>query len=204
MNGITIRRMQGADVDEACEIVGLAFADNPSTLAVAGDRTSALRIMRAGVRIAKFDRPCSCALVASDARRAVGVLNAAEWPGCQMSMREKIPSAFAMIRIMGVALPRMLKLIGARAGHDPRERHWHVGPIGVHPAAQGRGVGKALLNAFLAMADEHRSPAFLETDVDKNVELYEKFGFEVVGEEKILGISNRFMWRAASTRGRIA
>jgi ribosomal protein S18 acetylase RimI-like enzyme len=202
MNEFTIRPMRVADTSEVCEIIGLAFADNPSTLAVARDRRSALRIMRAGVRIAKFDRPCSYALVAGDAMRIVGVLNAAEWPGCQMSLREKLRSAFAMVRIMGTALPRMLKLIGVRANHDPRARHWHVGPIGVHPDVQGRGVGKALLGSFLVTADERGSPVFLETDVDRNVALYEKFGFEIVGEEMILGVNNRFMWRA-SPRGHV-
>jgi ribosomal protein S18 acetylase RimI-like enzyme len=201
MDGIVVRPMRAADLDQACETVGLAFADNPSTLAVAGDRASAQRIMRAGVRIAKFTQRSSYALVASDATRIVGVLNAAEWPGCQMPAREKIRNAFAMVRIMGMALPRMLKLIGARANHDPRERHWHVGPIGVHPDVQGRGVGKALLTSFLAMADQHESPAFLESDVDKNVALYERFGFVTVGEEMILGVSNRFMWRAAHNAG---
>jgi hypothetical protein len=102
MNELAIRAMQPADMEEACEIIGLAFADNPSTLAVAGDRNRALRIMRAGVRIAKFGRSSSHALVASDANRIAGVLNAAEWPACQMPVREKIQSAFAMVRIMGL------------------------------------------------------------------------------------------------------
>jgi len=201
MKGLTIRPMLKDDLDQVCEIVGLAFVDNPSTLAVAGDRASALRIMRAGVRIAKFERPRRYALVANDSKRIVGVLNAAEWPGCQMPAGEKIRNAFAMVRIMGLTLPRMFKLIGARARHDPRERHWHVGPIGVHPEVQGRGGGKALLTSFLAMADEQGAPVFLETDVERNVSLYKKFGFEIIGEEMILGVNNRFMWRAAHIAG---
>lgn len=197
MNEFTIRPMQPADLEEVCEIIGLAFADNPSTLAVAGDRARALRIMRSGVRIAKFGRPWSHALVARDANQIAGVLNAAQWPACQMPVREKILSAYAMIRIMGLTLPRMLKLIGARANHDPCERHWHVGPIGVRPELQGRGAGKVLLRSFLATADEQGMPVFLETDLDQNVALYEKFGFMVVGEETILGVRNRFMWRGS-------
>ena len=84
--------------------------------------------------------------------------------------------------------------------HDPGERHWHVGPIGVHPELQGRGIGKALLGAFLDMADAQSTPAYLETDVDRNVALYERFGFKVIDQEAISGVSNRFMWREAAAR----
>ena len=45
------------------------------------------------------------------------------------------------------------------------------------------------------MADQQRSPAYLETDVDRNVARYESFGFTVTDQEDINGINNRFMWR---------
>src|SRR5262249_10541678 len=105
-------------------------------------------------------------------------------------------SAPVMIRVVGWALPRSLKMMNVWAKHDPRERHWHVGPIGVDPTSQGRGVGKALLESFLSTVDAQRLPAYLETDVDRNVKLYEKFGFEVIGREEINGVNNRFMWRS--------
>jgi GNAT superfamily N-acetyltransferase len=92
--------------------------------------------------------------------------------------------------------------MGSRASHDPRERHWHVGPISVRPELQGKGAGKALLSSFLATADEQGMPVFLETDVDKNVALDEKFGFKVVGVETILGVCTRLMWRG-SPGGRV-
>jgi len=63
------------------------------------------------------------------------------------------------------------------------------------PQLQGRGVGKALLSTFLTTIDEGGAPAFLETDVDRNVELYESFGFVVTGREDIVGVNTRFMWR---------
>lgn len=43
--------------------------------------------------------------------------------------------------------------------------------------------------------------AYLETDVDRNVSLYEKFGFQVIGQADILGINDRrFMRRDAKTQ----
>jgi ribosomal protein S18 acetylase RimI-like enzyme len=193
---VRIRRMSAGDTDAVCEVIGRAFADNPNTLAmVRGDRAKARRMMKGSVRVAKFGRTCSYGLVAEQGDRIVGALNAAPWPLCQMATGEKVRSAPAMVRMMGTALPRALKLTSVWTKHDPKEPHWHIGPIGVDPAFQGQGVGKALLGSFLEMADTDGPPAYLETDVDRNVTLYEKFGFRVVGQSDILGVNNRFMRR---------
>jgi predicted N-acetyltransferase YhbS len=108
-----------------------------------------------------------------------------------------------MTAIMRGALPRAFTMMSRREAHDPREPHWHVGPLGVHPDAQGQGVGASLLQAFLSAVDEAGEPAFLETDVERNVTFYQRFGFEVVGSEVIVGVSTRFMSRpaVASARG---
>jgi ribosomal protein S18 acetylase RimI-like enzyme len=203
MGGIGIRRMSPNGVGAACKVLGLAFADNPNTLVVArGDRVRAQRMTESGARFAKLGRRYSHVLVAEDKGSVVGVLNAIQWPNCQLRLSEKLKIGPSMIRVTGLGLPRAFKMMNVWARHDPGERHWHVGPIGVHPELQGRGVGKALLAAFLDMADEQGLPAYLETDVDRNVALYEKFGFKVIGQEDISGVNNRFMWREAGARSR--
>jgi ribosomal protein S18 acetylase RimI-like enzyme len=201
MDGIEIRRMSPNDIGAACKVLGLAFADNPNTLVVArGDRARAQRMTESGARFAKLGRRYSHVLVAEDKGRVVGVLNAIGWPNCQLRMSEKLKMAPSMIWVTGLGLPRAFRMMNVWTKHDPRKRHWHVGPIGVHPDLQGRGIGKAMLAAFLDMADAQGSPAYLETDVDRNVALYEKFGFKVIGQEDIAGVNNRFMWREAAAR----
>jgi ribosomal protein S18 acetylase RimI-like enzyme len=196
---VVIRRMTQGDMTAVCEVIGLAFADNPSTLAnVRGDRTRARRVMQDAVRVAKFGRTWSYALVATQGDSVIGALNAAEWPHCQMGVVEKFKTAPAMALIMKTALPRAFTMMSKREARDPNEPHWHIGPIGVRPQLQGHGVGKALLSAFLTMIDEVGAPAFLETDVDRNVELYESFGFLVTSREDIVGVNTRFMWRDAT------
>jgi len=189
--------MLAADMDAACELIGLAFADNPNALGVAGgNRAKARRMTQAAVRIAKLGRKYSHVLIAEDGRRLVGVLNAVDWPHCQMHAGEKLKTVLAVLPAMGSALARQLKISNAWAKRDPREPHWHLGPIAVRPEFQGGGVGKAMLSWFLAMADEQTLPAYLETDVDRNVALYEKFGFKVIARETLMDIDNRFMWRS--------
>lgn len=60
---------------------------------------------------------------------------------------------------------------------------------------QGYGIGSALLRSFLEDIDQSSPPAFLEADDERIVVLYERFGFRVVSQEKILGVDTRFLWR---------
>ena len=55
--------------------------------------------------------------------------------------------------------------------------------IGVDPAHQERGIGRALLRELLALADAQRATVFLEVRTDNGAAraLYESEGFTVVG-----------------------
>ena len=63
----------------------------------------------------------------------------------------------------------------------PREAHWHLPLIGVDPAHQGEGIGSALLSRVLSVCDSQEVSAYLEATSPRNVALYERHGFEVVG-----------------------
>jgi hypothetical protein len=66
---------------------------------------------------------------------------------------------------------------------------------------EGKGAtrrGEPLLTSFLAVADADGVPDLLDSDADRNVALYEAFGFEVVGRQEIIGVDTRFTWRAGS------
>lgn len=81
--------------------------------------------------------------------------------------------------------------------HDPIEQHWHLGPIGVLPSHQGSGIGTLLMERFCREVDACFAKAYLETEGDKNVRFYEKFGFEVVRESEIFDVKNRYMLRSS-------
>lgn len=63
----------------------------------------------------------------------------------------------------------------------PTEPHWYLSMIGVDPSRQGQGLGSALLKAGLQRCDAEGLPAYLESSSPKNVPLYERHGFEVIG-----------------------
>ncbi len=85
------------------------------------------------------------------------------------------------------------------ATRDLLEQHWHLGPIGVLPSHQGRGVGSALMQRFCKEVDACSAKAYLETDLDENVRFYEKFGFKIIFESIIFHVENRYMERASQT-----
>jgi len=62
------------------------------------------------------------------------------------------------------------------------EPHWYLAVIGVDPAQQGQGLGAALLAHTLSVSDEQGLPAYLESSNPANISLYQRHGFEVLGE----------------------
>jgi ribosomal protein S18 acetylase RimI-like enzyme len=60
--------------------------------------------------------------------------------------------------------------------------HWYIYPIGVDPDHQGKGYASVLLRAKLTEVDKQNVPCYLETNKEKNVGIYQHFGFEIVEE----------------------
>jgi GNAT superfamily N-acetyltransferase len=71
--------------------------------------------------------------------------------------------------------------------HTPREPLWQLDSIAVEPAAQGSGLGSALIAAGLEAAAADRLPAFLSTGTERNVAIYGRSGFRVVEEAEAPG-----------------
>ncbi len=65
--------------------------------------------------------------------------------------------------------------------------HWYLQIIGVDPAYQGQGFSSQLVRPMLERIDREHLPCFLETNIEKNVAIYQRFGFGVVSEDEIPG-----------------
>jgi ribosomal protein S18 acetylase RimI-like enzyme len=78
-----------------------------------------------------------------------------------------------------------------------RAPHWYLGYLGTRGGHQGQGLGSQLLREVLARADGHGVPAYLESSNERNLTLYERHGFQVVGELRALGRGPTIwrMWR---------
>ncbi len=63
-----------------------------------------------------------------------------------------------------------------------KEPHWYLPVIGVEPLHHGQGLGGALLADTLARCDAEGLPAYLESSNPRNLSLYQRHGFEAIGE----------------------
>jgi len=103
-----------------------------------------------------------------------------------ISLGDELRALPTLLRASG--LSRFGRLMAIRADldrHHPMDRpHAYLWFLGVAPAAQGRGVGSALLRAANARHDAAGLPAYLETGTARNVALYQRHGFKVISEHR--------------------
>ncbi len=87
----------------------------------------------------------------------------------------------------GEELERLGILDAATGEHHPPDPIWYLGVIATEPAAQGQGLGSALLRQSLAEIDEAGLPAYLESTNPRNVPLYRRHGFDDAGVIELPG-----------------
>src|SRR5688572_13273731 len=100
------------------------------------------------------------------------------------------PDEETLIGQVEAAAPDAIKnelygIFEAMSKYHPQEPHWYLPLIGVDPARQGSGVGSALMKHALLPCDRDGTIAYLESSNPRNISLYERHGFEVIGEIQI-------------------
>jgi ribosomal protein S18 acetylase RimI-like enzyme len=126
----------------------------------------------------------------------VAVCAMGEPGGCQPIFPQKLKIVRRLAQTCGVvSTSRALRWFGAWSLRDPKEAHWHLGPVGVEPHLQGKGIGTKLIGEWCKLLDSHRAAGYLETDKGYTANFYKKFGFETVSEAEVLGTLNWFMLR---------
>jgi GNAT superfamily N-acetyltransferase len=81
------------------------------------------------------------------------------------------------------------------APHRSGEPHWRLEAVGVIPAAQGRGLGRRLVEPVLGRCDAERRLAALETSSADNVRRYRRLGFDVHHELEVPGGPHLWLMR---------
>ena len=195
MPEIAIQEFNPEMTDEIADVLARAFVTNPLNIAAFGaDQVSANRaFFRGGLRVMRGRK-----LVAIDEARLVGFVHWVTSPGCQFSGPEKLAMLPRMIQEFGPQRSlRISSWLTTWSKHDPQDPHCHLGPIGIDPTAQGRGIGQRLMALYCEDLDRTAASGYLETDRPENVAFYQRFGFEVKEEIPILGTPNFLMRRPA-------
>ena len=99
--------------------------------------------------------------------------------------------AWPMVSNFAPSLIRMLTVSGAIDAHLPRDRpFWYAHFVGVHPDAQRKGWGAALVRAGLDRARAENLPVYLETARPENVQILPGSGIQ--GHQRV----GRAAWTA--------
>lgn len=110
-------------------------------------------------------------------------------PGVHFNLPMSAAQIVLMLRLVfkrGFSVLKRLENVQQVTGqYHPDFPHYYLQSLGARVANQGQGVGSALLKATLPRCDSQQVPAYLESSNERNVPLYERHGFEVIGEEAL-------------------
>lgn len=201
MSAPEVRVLEPAELREAAGVAARALRDAPTTVASHGDdplvrmeRTHPTFVgLLANARTPQTGALCgSCPIAVAVATEPGGCVGALFKPFAAKTLAGPVPEMGDQARE---------QLFWANwAIHDIEEEHWHIGPVGVEPGFQGRGIGGAVMRELCARLDRDREVAWLETDKELNVRFYSGLGFEVVEHSIILEVPTWYMRREPATR----
>jgi ribosomal protein S18 acetylase RimI-like enzyme len=200
LQGLEVGALDPTEVGAVLGVIARGMRDNPTHVAALGEDPGRRekRVRRIFSRVLPVMGHLDHLLVARHPDGTIlGVLGMAAPGRCQATTKQRIQLTLGLLPLGPRALSRSLRWVGAWEKRDPEERHWHLGPVAVDAHLQGMGIGSKLMRVFCAQMDAAGEDAYLETDKPENVRFYERFGFEVVGEEGVIGVPNWYMARPA-------
>lgn len=192
-----------SDLHQAVTCLAAAFAQDPITgFVLQNDQGYGRRLtqffgllMRARIAL---HMPVLVARSASDVEGAVMGYSTShpDWPADIADEWERFEKATPGLS------ERLLAYEEIAEKFKPAAPHYYLGAIGVHPAAQGRGIGRNLLASFCDRSAGDRSSCgvYLETAKESNLALYEHAGFSETGRGTLGNSTLWCMYRPHATR----
>ena len=198
--GSSVRKATLADAPRLAQALASAFQDDPVIAWVFPDEHRRRAVLAAFMefRLRKLAFPHDEVWMTADGAAA------AVWlppPGRWQLPPQRLRLLPALVRVFGlrtVSVLGGLERMEKRHPHDPP--HWYLFILGTDQAAQGQGLGSALLAQMLGRVDADGMPAYLESSNERNLAWYGRHGFEVTSEVVIPGGPRIWpMWREPRT-----
>jgi|HubBroStandDraft_6_1064221.scaffolds.fasta_scaffold713341_2 GNAT superfamily N-acetyltransferase len=188
------RRATASDAEPVAQMLARAFHDDPLVMHFFSDESArAAKLPKFFRLLLKLGMPFGACDVTSGCEAATVWLPPGKW---HISFWKYIANGPAFLGLFGADALRVMSVVDQMEKVHPRERHWYLQSIGTEPDKQGKGFGGVVMRHQLAVADEQRLPAYLESSKEKNIPIYASFGFEVTGEIRIKnGPVMYSMWR---------
>lgn len=183
----SVRTLSAADLDRASEILGEAFADYPWTNWCVAEDSHLERIASLQrVYLEHMAIPHGNAYIDSSAHGVVAFLPP-DVPAPTAEVSAKI------VELHGDRFDRAMAADEQLSGLPVPDGAWLLATIGTTPQSRGTGLGTALMKHGLAELDRAGHACWLDTSTERNLPLYQRFGFTVVGQ--IALDSGPMVWR---------
>ncbi|THH30899.1 hypothetical protein EUX98_g3288 [Antrodiella citrinella] len=82
-------------------------------------------------------------------------------------------------------LPRYSAVANAITGPGVKLASWVIHCLAVDPNFRGRGAGRALVESAECLAKKDRLPVIFETESERNIQLYQYWGYEILGQQAL-------------------
>jgi len=178
-------RLAQAQLQQAINVMGKAFVDDPFLRHLAPDQTQRARLTPEFVGIVvKY-----CFLYGE-----VWTLPSLAGVACWLTPGKTSPTLGGMLRTGMITMPfkfgwagfqrfnRVVSYTDTLHKQFAPDPHWYLWGLGVDPEQQGQGLGNSLLQPVLSKADGAGQLCYLETQNESNLSFYRKHGFEVVSD----------------------
>ena len=172
------------DAARAAEVLAAAFRDDPLLAHACPDRQARMKLARLFCRI-PLHYAARYGEVYGSSQRLEGVaawLPSAHFPLTPWKVLCAVP--LSLLVSLGRAGGARLRVAGDHLNALHRRlappEHLFLLILGVAPQFQGQGHAGRLLRPMLARLDREGRPCYVDTMQEKNVALYEHFGFRVV------------------------
>ncbi len=184
-------RLVRRDIPHATEVLASAFRDDPLLVYASPDPMHRERLAQ------RFCRVSLCYALRygevyapeEDVPGVAAWLPSTHFPLTPAKVLRAVP--WSTLLSLGRAGGARLRVVDAHL----QELHARVAPfphqflfvLGVAPERQGQGYASRLLRPILHRLNEERIPCYLDTLAERNIPLYEHFGFRVVEASSIPG-----------------
>ena len=180
------------DLKDVCRALANAFSEDPIIKALKFESEETISMYEIPIRLG-----LRYGSVFATSENLEGIITFS--PGNRsMSMWSIIRSGSIFVALklrkkLGKFMQQMMKKL------EEDRKNLNIGPyiyfsvIGVSQKFQGKGFGGKLIRALIEKAEIEGKSIYLETQLEENVKLYEKFGFEVINKFTIPDL-NLPMW----------
>jgi ribosomal protein S18 acetylase RimI-like enzyme len=173
-------RLTSKDYSRACEVLGLAFQEDPIWKAILKDDPDKFSLVF-GVPL-KYSLRYGVVLVSSANLEGIAAWLPSDYIRStffRFLMSGALWSAMKLGSKIGKLIQEVFEIITEDRETNMKGTYIYLYVIGVAPEHQGKGIGTQLINNMLSNLPS-KIPIYLETETERNVKLYERLGFKVL------------------------